>query len=379
MNERRPTPDPDDDEPEMEIVPMAAPLRPTPRRRSGLAEEPIESGEITERRSLVIRTQPRVDVVVDPRTARAPSVEVDAQGTNPMPMGTPTDLPMHLPTPLPTPLPMYVAPFPMQTSMTTLPAAPTKWRGWIWLLAAVFVAGAGVATYAAKPTVSAINIDSLKATAALIGTTIDGEVRGVQVRAEAVATSSMLRAGIVTDAQTLADMARDKDMVFPVKDGETLEVFQIADGKRASLLRVPANGTELEPPPAGKSQLEARIGDVLAVIASAKVASPEPSISGEVALSAPIDLAPIRARLIDQVEEAVITGLAIPIVLVKSKGVTGNVVTLPVASSVADAKLSFSAIVRPPEASSLLPQIRLGVFGLAGLFGLLFLVSLLRR
>ena len=374
MNERRPTPNPDDDEPEMEIVPMAAPLRPTPRRRSGLAEEPIESGEITERRSLIIRTQPRIDVVADPRT-RAPSVEVDALGTQPMPLGTPTTLPMHVPTPPP----MYVTPVPMQMPMQTLPAAPTKSRGWVWLLAALVVAGAGVATYTVKPTIAAVNTDSLKATAALIGTTIDGEVRGVQVRAEAVATSSMLRAGIVTDAQTLADMARDKDMVFPVKDGETLEVFQIADGKRTSMLRVPANGTAIESPLAGKNQLEARIGDVLTVISTAKVASPEASIGGEVALSAPIDLAAIRARLADQVEEAVITGLAIPIVLVKSKGVKGNVVTLPVASSVADAKLEFSAIVRPNVATSSLPQIRLGVFGLAGLFALLFLVSLLRR
>jgi len=328
---------------------------PAPRRRSGLAEEPIESGEISDRRSLIIRSSPVVPIVADPRLARPSSVEVALE-------------------PPPMPVPVQTQPVPH-----ALPSAPRKRYGWLFLVAGAIVAGAGAATLAVKPPVTTLNTETLKNTAALIGTTIDGEVRAVQVRAEAVATSSMLRAGIATDAQTLADMKRDKDVVFPVKDGETLEVLQIVDGKRTTLLRVPADASAVEAPPAGKNRLEARIGDVLAVTTSVNVPSPEPTITGEVSLTAPIDLAPIRQRLGDQVQEAVITGLAIPVVLVKSTGVKGNVVSFPIATSLGDAPLTFSAIVRPHVSTSQLPQIRLFAFGFAGLFALLFLVSLLRR
>jgi hypothetical protein len=344
----------DDDEVEMEVRPLAQPH--VPRRRSGLAEEPIESGEIIgERRSLIVRSSARVEVVTDPRLAR---------GSSAGPVSNTS---------------VEVSLEPHVAQPAALPAAPRQRRGWLWLIVAVLVAAAAGATFVVKPRAAPVDTDMFGATAALIGTTIDGETRAVQVRAEAVATSSMLRAGIVTDAQTLADMARDKDLVFPVEAGETLEVFQLADGKRTSLLRVPAAAAGLEPPPAGKSALEARIGDALIVTTTAQVTSIEPTIGGEVSLSAPIDLAAIRQRLAGQVEEAVIAGFAIPIVLVKSTGQTGQVVTLPIASTLANANLSLSAIVRPHRASSALPQIRLGLFGLAGLCAVVFLVSLLRR
>lgn len=342
----------DDDEPEMEVLPLAQPL--VPRRRSAVADEPIESGEITgERRSLIVRSSSRVDVVADPRLARG-----SASGAT---------------------VEVSLDPMPQVARSVALPAAPPARRGWLWLVVAVLFAGAAGATFAIKLRSAPVDTDAFAATAALAGTTIDGEIRAVQVRAEAVATSSMLRAGIVTDAGTLADMARDKDIVFPVEAGETLEVFQIADGKRTSLLRVPAGAAPVTSPPVGTSVLEGRVGDALFVASTAKVTSAEPAIGGEVALSAPIDLAAIRQRLTGRVEEALIAGFAVPIVLVKSTGTTGQIVTVPIASSLSNAKLSLSVIVRPHPASTALPSIRIALFSLAGLCVLLFLVSLLRR
>lgn len=325
----------DDDEPEMEIAPMPAPL---PRRRSGLADEPIESGEIVERRSLVIRSQPHVDVLPDPRVA---------DGTIPPPVAT-------------------------------LPVAPVRRRGYWWLVAAMLAVGAGLGVSMLPAPARKADTGQLAAAAALVGTTVDGEARAAQVRVEAIATSSMLRAGIVTDARTLADMARDKDLVFPVKDGERLEVFQLVDGKRTSMLVVPPGAAPIEPPPTGQRRLEARVDAPPLIVVSAAVASPDRSIGGEVTLSVPLDLSAVRERLSEEVDEAVITGLAVPVILVASKGRVGEVVTLPITTGL-DTKLAMTAIVRPPAAGPERRIAQVGSFGLAGLFALFFVVSLRRR
>jgi len=327
----------EDDEPEMEIIPIRAPV---PRRRSNAVDEPIESGEIdVSRRSLIIRSQSQ------------PAIPT-------MPLGT-------------------IAP-PVQAA---LPQAPTKSRMFaLWLALAVIAGAAGlVIPMVVKPAVAptAANLEPI---ASLIGSTIDGEARAAQVRIDAVASSSMLRAAIATDAQTLTDMVygKDKDFVFSVKDGESFEVFQIDGDKRVSMVRVPETAAAIELLPPGKARLEARL-DGLAVVVSAKVTAPSSDITGEVALSVPIDLGAIKDRLAAVVDEGIVMGLAIPLVVVKSTGVRGNVVSVPIATKISDAKLSLAAIVRPATAAGSLNAVRLGAFGLAGLFGVLFLVALLRR
>src|SRR5688572_18338782 len=137
-----------------------------PNRRRNTADDVIESGEIeTDRRSLVIRSQ------------KLPAVDWN-EG--------PTEL-----------------------SVPALVAVPRK-RNWrMLLLAGAIVLGiAAVAlVLRAKPDGTAVN--ALEARAEMIGSTLDGEARAVLVRAEAMATSPMLRAAVETDASTLANMARD--------------------------------------------------------------------------------------------------------------------------------------------------------------------------
>ena len=311
-----------------------------PRRRSNAADEPIESGEIDgSRRSLIIRTQSQ------------PAIQLPLE----MPVGT------------------IVPPF----HSGPIPQAPAKSPMFAVCLGLALVASAVaiVVPLFVKPAVtSAPNLEPI---AALIGSTLDNEARAAQVRIDAVATSPMLRAAIETDAQTLADMARDKDLLFPVKGSETLEVFQITD-KRVSMLRVPANAPALESVVPGKALLASRL-DGIAIVVAAKVTS-QSDITGEVVLSVPVDLAAIKERLATVVDEGIVMGLTIPVVVVKSTGVKGNVVSIPIATKVSDAKLSLSAIVQPPKAAGTsVVAIRAGGFGLAGLFFLLSLVALRRR
>lgn len=324
----------------MEIIPIA------PRRRSSAADEPIESGEIDgTRRSLIIRS-----------SQSQPAIQPPAE----MPVGS------------------IMAPL-SSGPVAQLQAEPKKSSAYIvWtVLALVASVAAIVVPMLVRPAVaSAPNLEPI---AALIGATIDGEARAAQARIDAVATSPMLRAAIATDAQTLADMARDKDVLFPVKDGETLEVFQIIGETRGSMLRVPASAPPIESVSPNKALLESRLAGV-AIVVAAKVTARDSDIGGEVALSVPVDLSAVKERLAAVAGEGIVMGLAMPVVVVKSTGVKGKVVTVPIATKISDAKLSLSAIVQAPKAAgSSLAAVRIGGFGLAGLFFLLALVALLRR
>jgi len=168
----------------------------------------------------------------------------------------------------------------------------------------------------------------LNAVVQLVGATLDADVRAAVVRAEAMATSSMLRAAIETDAQTLADMARSNDVAFSVKPGELLEVLQIRDGVRTSLLRLPANGSTLRAPEHGNARID---GDAsgIRVTVSAKIPSQQPDISGELLLAVPVDLAPIEKRITGHALHAELIGLAAPVQVVKGDG-SGTKIAIPV-------------------------------------------------
>lgn len=318
-------------------MPAPAPAKkPMPRRRSGLADEPIESGEIVplaERRSLVVRSQPKLDVVPDPRAAQP------------------------------------AAPAPA-------PAPAKKVAHYFLLVAAAIAVAAGIVVPMLKPAKKP-GTEVLQAATTMIAATIDGEARAAMARAEAVATTPMLVAGIETDAQTLRDMARDKDLVFPIEGKEVIEVFRTVDGKRQSMLRVPEDGRALDPGPAGKTRLAVGVDHAPAMVAAAKIA--KTSVGGEVAIAVPLDLEPIRQRLAASVNEAVLVGLSVPVVIVKSSGKAGTVVTMPVNTTAIDGQIKLAAIVQADDSGSQLALVRYAAFGLAGLLLSLFLFVVLRR
>jgi len=333
-----------DDEQElvvMEVIPAPTQPRRRPRTPNPAVDEVIHSGEIdTAARSMIIRSsqsQPAMRVVEEP-----PRAVVEPPK-----------------------------------------AAPRRRIQIAWLIAALAPIGAVVALGLVKPAKPPpLQIDEAAAVAQLVGTTIDGEVRSAQVRAEAMASSSMLRAAIQTDAATLADMAKDNDVAFPHKPTETIEVFHVAGERRTSLLRLPADAPATTPPPPGTQRIEQR-GDGVIVIADAPVTSG--TVTGEVVLVAPIDLSSIRARKYEHLTGVVLTGFPKEIPLGGGPGIVdGATVISPVATTaVKNPAIAVAAVVAVPKEDtstvSVVRGLRIACAGLAGLFVLMFGISVIRR
>ena len=325
----------DDDEPEIEVAALQVPIVRKPRVSNPEVDNVIASGEIKPR-SLVIRS-------------------------------TLTGLPLE----------------PAPVAAATPPIVPTRQLGWLWLVAAAVPTLAVIILTVARPAqgVVAVPTTDLEAMAELIGTTFDGDVRAVQVRAEAIASSSMLRAGIETDAQTLANMSRDRDVVFPISKTESLEVIQIRDGARLSLLQL-HQAAPITPPARGTARLEVR-GDVPTVVVDTAVTTQSGAIGGELVLSAPIDLARVKTHLPARALSATITGFATPIVLVGTAGAAGSQISLPIHTTLATTPpllLTTLVAAAPIADQPMWYRASRGIgAALAALFVIVFLVSLLVR
>jgi len=245
------------------------------------ADEIIETGEIVEKRSLVIRRAPIAEWTEEP-------TEVVAKPIAP-------------------------------------PVVKRKWH-FACLAAGVALGIAGMFFVRSHP--SADTIAAIETRAEMLGTMLDGDARAAALRADAIAKSPVLRAAIATDAQTIADMARDNDITFPLERGDTIEVFQVNGGKRSLLLRLPKGARPIGTPPAdGEAQIAAAQNHVVA-IANARVTTDSPDTSGELVLSRPVDLEPFVKRLSEHATGATLTGLGDAVVLIGS-GSAPNI-TMPV-------------------------------------------------
>lgn len=279
----------------------APPPRPVPQRRSNTVEEVIESGEIVERRSLVIRSQ------------SLPAIDWSDEATE----------------------------------ITAIPARPpTRNRSVVWLVAAGVCGVAAAVALALVARSDAATLAALEPAAEMIGTTLEGEARAAMLRAEAFATSPALRAGIETDANTLADMARDQDLAFTLQRGDVVEVFQIRDGARTLMLRLPAVDPVRNPPTVGQTHVDVRDHRVV-VVATTAVANQRSAIAGQIVLSTPVDLAPVARRVSEHASGAVLEGLGEPVALVN--GAATATVRIPIrARAPITGALSLAAVVPQP-------------------------------
>ena len=291
----------DDDEPEIEVAAApAAAFQPKrrPRTPNPAVDDQIATGEISaEPRSRIIKSSPSLP------TFDLAKVEVHEDPTEPV--STPPAMAMHTPMP------------------------GKKGRPVVVLVAAGLVVGVGAGALLlaksggkktdapAQAAAPAPRPDdhsaSLQAAALFIGTTLDADAQSALVRAQAMATSSMLRAGIQTDARTLQDMAKDSDVAFPIKPGEILDVYQIRDGQRVPMLHLPAGAAQIAPPPVGKTQLAISGGVLMSVVDAQIAPAADAKVSGEIVLAAPIDLEAIRKKV---TMKSSIVGLGAPIVIV---------------------------------------------------------------
>jgi hypothetical protein len=259
-------------------------------------------------------------------------------------------------------------------------AAPRRGLHWLWLAAAIVPAVLGGMLMTKRPAAApAPNTMGVQAAAEMIETALDAEGHAAQLRVEAIASSSMLRAGIETDPQTLADMARDKDVVFTLEPGEALEVFQLHDGTRSSMLRMPTAAPAITPATPGKPRLDAH-GGALTIVATSQVAK-DSKVSGEVSLSIPINLDSIKRRLTDQTLGASLAGLASPVIFVPDSGKSATNVVVAIETKRLETKpVSLVALIATPVApsGSSFVTARYACFGASGLLLLVFLVSLVR-
>lgn len=260
------------------------------------ADEVIHTGEIGDSgRSLIIRSSQQ-SVPLEPK------IQIREEPTEPV---------------VPVPPPRMAVPMaPPRSNRTPLIIGAA-----VVVLAGVGVAiglsskGSGKAAAGAQPAAAvATPSASIAPLAEFIGTTLDADGHAAMVRAEAIASSSMLRAGIETDAKTVQDMAKDNDVTFSLKPGEVIEVIQIRDGARTTLLHWPTDGAHIPAPPAaGKMQL-AQMNNQLAVVATAEIPKRAGShVGGEIVIAVPVDIEVIRKKV---TIPSSIVGLATPIVIV---------------------------------------------------------------
>jgi hypothetical protein len=202
------------------------------------------------------------------------------------------------------------------------------------------------------------------------------------VRAEAIASSSMLRAAILTDTQTLTDMARDNDITFPHGPGESIAVIQVSKDGRKTLLKIPTDTTELAAPPVGTARIE-RGPQGVYVVVDAPVTAQNGTAAGEIALRSPIDLTRIQKRAYEHLTGVALTGFGPPISLGGGVALAnGAPITAQVSTTVSAPALAVTAMVAQPPADtgdSLIKGLRYGCAGLATLLLLIFGVSLLVR
>jgi hypothetical protein len=240
----------------------------------------------------------------------------------------------------------------------------------LWILAALLVAGAGVALPFVVPTAAARDArPQLQADADRIAGTIDTATAAGKSRAKTLATTPLLRAGIDTDAATLQDLAKNESLFLPVA-GEVIEVFQLRDGAPVSMLRLPASSSAIRPALDETTRL-ASDGRALAVVASARIGSQGGGTGGVLAVATPCDLAPVAHGLADHAAQATLTGVDPPIAIVPSHGASGRTITVPVGKG---SPLALAAVVADSSSAEWLSPARFALWALAAVFALVYVL-----
>lgn len=153
----------------------------------------------------------------------------------------------------------------------------------------------------------------VRAQAIDLATALDATARTAHARSDEIAGNPLLRAVILTDAKTVADLVASKQFTLEPHTGETMELFQLDGVLVNSLVRTPPNAAPLRWMRGEGTRLE-NVGDHLNVVVSAGVErlkdglGYKPTISGSLAVSDPIDLAAVRKQLATVATGAVLEG-----------------------------------------------------------------------
>lgn len=190
--------------------------------------------------------------------------------------------------------------------------------------------------------------------AAEIGRAVDVAAHAARQRADRIAGSSMIRAAILTDAATVADVMAS-EFKLSLAQGEVIELFQIHNGAPELLIRMPQTAGELPRITDRERPMVHFDGTDLRVVVCAHIERLKDGLgydahtAGNFVLSAPIDLAGVRRRLTALEVDATLAESGIAVHLVQRSPVAVNeIVELPVPTGVA----KLTLIVAPSALSA---------------------------
>jgi tRNA A-37 threonylcarbamoyl transferase component Bud32 len=274
------------------------------------------------------------------------------------------------------------------SKLITLPTAPRKSSGAIWLVGALVAGIAGGALmYLDGQAKTGGDETSVTQTAGLqggadsVGLAIDSAVKAAQLRAEGLAQTPMLRSAVETDAATVKDMV-GSDFLFTPAEGEVFELVQIRDRTRSTLLRMPANSPDLKPVIANEPVIESD-GKTMSITVGTPVSTQKGAIGGLIQLKMVVDLSTATRTLGPLVVDAKITGLGSPHVIAHTDAGTAKTaaIELPLVLKSAKASAKLAIITRAegsPETARTYALARNASWGVGGLLLVIYLVFLLR-
>ena len=292
------------------------------------------------------------------------------------------------------PIVIPATPLPEAAQTVQPPPQPApKKSGIAWLAAALLVGGAGAALMVVEPKAEAgagnasheAAIKAIEDVASKIGSTLDNQAQTQHVRAGGTASLPMLRAAIETDAATLQDMVKDRDVLFKAQSGEVLEIFQLREGNQISMLRIPGPAQAIQPVEPDATRVETD-GTALRLVVGSPVVNQKGINEGVVALSAPVDLAAIKQSLAPHTKGAALLGLDKPLVLVGTgAGPTPKSFPIKATPQSKISGLSLAAALDAPAkakqagSAQTFKYARFACWGLAGLLLVMFAVSRTRK
>ena len=272
---------------------------------------------------------------------------------------------------------------PIATTPPVTPAPePSRKPNVLWIVLAILAGGvaAGVTVVDSylRDTQKKEALKELDNDAERVGNALDGTVRSLQMRAQTIASTPMLRAAIETDAETVADLAKNEYVFAPAK-GETIEVFQLANGNATSMVRMPR---EAAPIPPVKQAQETRFEptkDGLVAVAAAPIAG-SMGVAGALAISKAVDLSMLRQTIGKHSHHASLVGLSSEVELVSgdADATLPLQLSVPVSSEWGTSPLVLSAT--PPTVTQMpwVVPVRYASAGGAALFLLLYVLGLRR-
>ena len=224
----------------------------------------------------------------------------------------------------------------------------------LWLGGAAMWFTAAVAITLCAPhsthTLDRTTVAALEHQAAEIGLTVEAAAHAAHQRAQSVANTPMMRAAILTDAATVADVMKS-EFKFQLAPGEVVELFQIHDAQIDTLIRLPATAAALPKVRDRDATIVQLDGGGLRVVVGTHVdrikdgAGYDASIAGMFMLSSPVGLEAIRQQIAEHADDATLVDAGASVHLVHQPSTAaGKTLSLPVPT--AAAKLVLSVVPR---------------------------------